>query len=324
MSYTNFPNGITSLGVPVVGGIGGIPLTGNWYFLDYVNGADGNEGTPDNPLKTLAGAHARMTAGNNDVAVIMGDGGTAATQRLSETLAWTKNACHIIGMTAPTGIGQRARIAPVAATTAFANFVTVSASGCIFVNFSVFDGFDTGTTNQIAWTDSGQRNYYWNVQLGGMGDAASAQNTGSRSLKLTGSESTFDTCTIGLDTVTRTVANASLELSGAATRNVFRGCLFPVYTSSATTVIVKTAAAAAIDRFTLFEGCKFLNASGSGSTTMTGVAIMAASAGGYLLFKDCTTVGISSYGYDAATKLQAYVDGAVPTGATTGIAVAAA
>ena len=325
MTLTNFPNGITSFGVPVMGGIGGIPFSGNYFFVDFETGADGNIGTPENPLKTLAGAHDRCTAGNNDVVVIVGDGAATATQRLSATLVWSKNATHIVGMTAPTGIAQRARIAPTAAVAAFASLVSVTASGCAFINFSTFHGFDTGTTSQICWTDSGQRNYYGNVQFGGMGDAASAQNSGSRSLKLSGgSESTFEGCTIGLDTTTRTVANASLELASAATRNVFRKCLFPVQTSSATSLVVITAASSAIDRFTLFDDCSFINNVKSTSTQMTGVAKMAGSAGGLLLFKNSTAVGISSFGYDATTLAQVFVDGAVPTGATTGIAVAAA
>ena len=76
---TNFPNGITSFGVPVLGTIGGLPFTGNYYFVDPVNGADGNEGTPELPLKTLYGALAKCTSGNNDVVVLMGDGTAAGS-----------------------------------------------------------------------------------------------------------------------------------------------------------------------------------------------------------------------------------------------------
>jgi hypothetical protein len=324
MTTTNFPNGITSYGMPVLGGAGGIPFTGNYYFVNYATGADGNDGSASSPMKTLSAAYTRCTSGNNDVVFIVGDGGTAASQRLSATFTWAKNATHLIGVTAPTAIAQRARIAPLAATTAFASFFVVSGSGCMFANFSVFQGFDTGVASSIAWTNSGSRNYYANVQFGGMGDAASAQNAGSRSLKVTGSENTFDGCTVGLDTVTRTAANASLEMSGGTTRNVFRDCLFPTYTSSATSVAIKVPAASDIDRFALFDRCVFINAVESGSTVMTGVVMMAASAGGMVLFKNCTSVGATTYGYDATTNGQAYVDGAVPTGATSGLAVATA
>ena len=126
MALTNFPNGVSSFGVPIIGGIGGIPLTGTWYFVDPLNGSDGNDGlAPSSALQTLYQAHNYMTAGKNDVAYLIGNGGTTATARLSlalaqsidptvtaGTLVWSKNACHLIGEAAPTMVAQRARIAP--------------------------------------------------------------------------------------------------------------------------------------------------------------------------------------------------------------------
>lgn len=334
-------SGLDVAGVPTMG-MGGWPaFTGRWIFVDPVTGSDGNEGTPENPIATLYQAHNLMTAGNNDVAVIVGDGATTGTCRLSKALAqsidptattgtlnWTKNACHIIGMAAPTMVGQRARIAPPSgtytqATFGSGNFIVVSASGCYFSNFSIFNGFSTGGVNQIGWTDSGGRNYYNNVQFGGLGDAASAQDTGSRSLLITGTtgENTFDSCEIGLDTVTRTVANASLEFAAGSPRNTFRGCNFPFQTSAATVLGIITSAAAAIDRWQKFDNCTFINNVKSTSTAMTALATMAASAGGLMLFKNCTCVGIAAFGSDATTLAQQYVDGPVPTAATTGEAI---
>ena len=76
-------SGLEVAGIPTMG-MSGLPLTtGSVYFVDYVNGSDGNSGAADQPLQTLYGAHYKMTAGQNDVAVIVGDGSTAATQRLS-------------------------------------------------------------------------------------------------------------------------------------------------------------------------------------------------------------------------------------------------
>ncbi len=206
------------------------------------------------------------------------------------------------------------------------NLVTVSGTGCIFSNLSLFHAFSTGGNNQICWTDSGGRNAYYNVSFGGAADTASAQSTSSRSLlvTLTG-ESYFERCYIGLDTVTKTVANASLEFSaGTGTgvpRNRFVDCVFPMQTSSATTVYIKVAATQQIDRFQTFDRCMFLNNVLSTSTAMTGVAIIGASSGGGLLFKDCTSVGATAWGYDATSKAQIYTDGPVPTAATTGIAL---
>lgn len=342
MALTNFPNGVTSFGVPMVGGIGGIPLTGTWFFVDPANGSDGNEGTsPDQAFATLYQAHANMTAGQNDVCVLIGNGGTTGTARLSTALAasidssattgtlnWTKNACHLIGVTAPTMVAQRARIAPPSgtytqATFGSGNFVVVTATGCIFQNFSLFNGFSTGGTNQICWTDSGGRNYYNNVQFGGMGDAASAQNTGSRSLKISGTtgENTFVNCVIGLDTVTRTVANASLEFAGGTPRNSFINCTFPFMTSAATPLGIITSDAAAMDRWQQFKDCSFINNVQSTSTTMTVLASLAASSGGMLVYSGQTTlVGITDFG-DTAGLAQSYVSMPASSASAGGIGV---
>lgn len=340
MALTNFPNGVTSFGVPMIGGIGGIPLTGTWFFVDPANGSDSNDGlSPSSALSTLYMAHSKMTAGKNDVCLLIGDGATTGTARLSTalaqtvtssattgTLTWSKNACHLIGVTAPTTVAQRARIAPPSgtytqATFGSGNFVVVSASGCIFQNFSLFNGFSTGGTNQICWTNSGSRNYYNTVNFGGMGDAASAQDTGSRSLKITGSENTFVNCEVGLDTVTRTVANASLEFASGVARNTFLNCNFPFQTSASTPLGIIVSNAAGSDRWQKFDRCTFINNVQSTSTTMSGLSTLAASMGGLLLMKDCTLVGITEFGTDATSRGQIYVDGGTVTAATSGIAV---
>ena len=333
-------SGLEVAGVPTMG-MGGAPLfTGNWYFVDPANGSDGNTGAADNPLATLYMAHAKMTAGQNDVAVLVGNGSTTGTARLSTalaqavdssvtagTLVWSKNACHLIGMTAPTMVAQRARIAPPSgtytqATFGSGNFVTVSAAGCYFANFSLFNGFSTGGTNQICWTDTGGRNFYYNVNFGGMGDAASAQDTGSRSLKISGTgECTFVGCEIGLDTVTRTVANASLEFASGCPRNTFIECNFPFMTSASSPLGIITSAAASMDRWQKFDRCTFINAVQSTSTTMAGLSTLAASSGGLILMKDATLVGITEFGTDATSRGLIYVDGGAPTAATSGIAV---
>ena len=238
MSLTNFPNGITSFGVPVLGTIGGLPFTGDYYFVDPVNGADGNEGSVELPLKTLYGALAKCTAGNNDVVVLIGNGAASGSARLSTALAqeidstattgtlnWNKDATHLIGVCAPTAVAQRARIAPpsgtyTAATFNATSFINVTASGCYFANVSVFCGFSTGNASMIAWTDSGSRNAYSNVNIYGMADAASAGGANARTLKLDGGgEHTFINCTLGGDTVARSAANATIVLAGVTARN---------------------------------------------------------------------------------------------------------
>lgn len=341
MPPTNYPNGISSYGVPVLPGMP--PFTGKAIFVDPATGSDGNRGDSlGRPFASLYKAHASATAGNNDVIYLVGDGGTAATARLSlanaqavdssvsaGTLVWSKNATHLVGICAPATVSQRARIAPPSGTytvTTFgsANFVTVSASGCFFSNISLFNGFSTGGAAQICWTDTGSRNCYNNVHFGGMGDAGSAGDAGSRSLKIGSGgsgEHTFYRCTVGLDTVTRTAANASVEFAGATPRNRFVECVFPFMTSAATPLGIIGTGNGCMDRWQLFENCSFINNIKSTSTVMTVLTTLTtASPGGLILHKGSTLVGITDYG-DTNGLANTYVDGGTVTAATTGIAV---
>lgn len=341
MTLTNFPNGASSFGIPLVGGFGGIPLTGNWYWVNPASGSDGNDGTtPSTAFATLYRAHDKMTSGNNDVCVLVGNGASSGSARLSTalaqtidstvtagTLVWSKSACHLIGECAPTMVAQRARIAPptgVYTVTTFgsANFITVSGSGCIFANISVFNGFSTGGAAQIAWTDNGSRNFYYNVNIFGMADAGSANSTTSRSLKIGSGgsgENTFVNCTVGGDTVTRTAANASLEFAGATPRNQFINCVFPFQGNTAGVIGIVGTGSENMDRHQIFDNCSFVNNVGSTSTTMSGLATLAASSGGLLLMQNCRMVGITEWGTDATSRGQIYVDMAAPDAATGGV-----
>lgn len=332
-------------GVPTMG-IAGAPLfTGTWYWVDPANGYDGNAGTSPgagNAFATLYKAHSVMTAGNNDVCVLVGNGAASGSARLSTalaasvdstattgTLTWSKNACHLIGMTAPTMIAQRARIAPPStytqSTFGSGNFIVISAAGCHFANFSIFNGFTTGGTNQIAMTVSGARNYFFNVDIGGMGDAASAADAGSRSLKIGSGgsgENTFESCYIGLDTITRSAANASVEFAGATPRNVFKNCIFPFMTSASTPLGFIGSGTGCIDRAQYFQNVAFVNMVQSTSTTMAGLGTLPASAGGLLMFDAlCSLTGITEFGTDATTRGQCYVDAAAPSASAGGITV---
>lgn len=324
MTLTNFPNGVSSFGVPVLGGVGGIPLTGTWYFVDPANGSDGNEGTsPEAPLDTLSRAHTLCTAGKNDVVVLIGDGGTTGTARESATLTWSKNATHLIGVTAPTMISQRARIStPTTATTNVNPLMKVTASGCLFANFSLFQGVGQSATDEQLFEVTGSRNYFWNVHFGGMGHANGAARAGSYTLYLNaGSENTFEKCVIGLDTITRSAANASVKLRSAATRNVFLDCMFPMMTSAATPLFIDANAVGSIDRFAWFKRCVFMNAINSTSTAVAGVVSFHVSQGGTVFMDDCSAVGATDW--TASDTDTVKITGAVPNGDTSGMAVSA-
>lgn len=329
-------------GMPVLPGVPA--FTGKAYFVDPAHGSDGNSGRkPSEALATLYAAHSLCTDGNNDVVFLISApiaGATSTgTARLSTaiaktvdssattgTLTWNKNATHLVGITTP-GLYGRARIAPPTGTYTEATFnalpfVVTSGQGGFFANIDIYHGFSTGADGQIALTDSGARNNFYNCAILGMNDAASAQGTSSRSLKLTGGgESTFTNCVIGGDTTARTVANASLELAGGTPRNSFRNCLFPFWGSAAGVLGILGTGNGCMDRWALFDRCWFINNVKSTSTQMTVCAsFTTASPGGMLVFANCNSVGMTKWG-DTNALANSYVSG-VGGAATDGLMLA--
>lgn len=311
MPLTHHPNGVSSFGIPVLGAGPLPPFRGNYWFVDETNGSDGNTGGADAPFKTLAQAQLAAVANNNDVVFLTG------TAHVTATVAWAKDWVHLIGLAAP-GNNKRARISQTGSTV-FTPLVNVTGQGCMFANLATFHGFGNASA-QICWTDAGGRNFYGNVQFLGMGNATAAAQTGGRSLLISGStgENVFEDCVIGLDTVVRSAANASLEFTGGSPRNVFRNCVFQADASAATALHL-TIGVGGIDRYALFDRCTFLNSIDSGGTAMTVGAVVNAAAGGSVLLQDCSSLGATVF----ATAGPIYVTGAVPTGNTTGLAVAA-
>ena len=331
---TTFADGVFQYGgVPVTAGVP--PLFGRYgeaFFVDPVNGSDGNDGkSPSRPLASLYRAHYLMTAGQNDVCYLIGNGAASGSVRLSlanalaaqgssetaattGTLTWSKSACHLIGVSAP-GTNSRARIATptgtyTQATFNAADFVTVSASGCYFSNVSLYQQFSTGAAGEICLDVTGDYNVFDNVFLGGLQSAAAAQGTTGRVLKIaSGDENWFRNCQIGTDTVARTAANAAIEFASAAARNRFTNCVIPSYLTGGGTaaLAILGTGAGCMDRFQLFERCSFINAvQSTGATMAVAASLTSASAGGMLLFKDCDSVGITKWG-DTIALSKSYV-----------------
>ena len=318
------------MGVPTMG-MAGLPLvTGRVIFCDAVNGNDGNNGGGEDPVQTLTQAYSMMTDGNNDVVVIVGDGSTAATQRLSSTLTWAKDACHLVGMTAPNMFNKRARISTATGATTNVNpLIEVSAQGCLFSNFSIFQGVGQSATDEQCLLVSGQRNAFYGVDIQGIGAAAGAARAGSYNLKLYGgSENLFAGCTIGTDTIARGAANSNVLIrknasNVASTRNVFLNCIFPMLASAATPVFIDANESGGMDRFALFSGCWFLNAINSTGTALTAAVAFHASQGGTIII-DATTGGcVGANDWTASDTATVKIRGPVPNGDTSGMAVSA-
>jgi hypothetical protein len=312
MTLTNFPNGISSFGVPV----GGLLTNGKPYFVKpgtLAGGDDGFDGRGiDTPLATCSQALSLMTTGANDVAYLLSSSATAinTSDSLSATLTWSKDLAHLIGINAGNNISQRSRIAALSTATgaSIAPLVEVSGNGCRIENIQFIS--ECASANAIGCVlVSGQRNHFVNCHFAGA--ATTTQDVaGAYSLKVTGSENLFEDCVIGLDTISRATATYEMYMSGAATRNIFRNCKIITYAGHNTMTWLTTATT--LDRFTIFENCLFVNAVNSAATTMSqGFGI--GHTGGSIILKGCTLVGATAsetsasgyVWYDAATSVKA-------------------
>ena len=303
----------------------GIGNAGRIMYLEPVAGLDASAepDNPDKPYRTLAAAYAACVAGKNDVVRLVSNGASTSTARVDTAFTWAKNATHLIGDTAPVRYGQRARIAPTTTTVGAAgnkDYMTVSASGCVFQNVQIWAGFATGIAATIALAVSGSRNLFKRMQVAGHADAASAQDTASASLALSGSENLFEQCVFGTDTVLRTVLNSTVLFSGGAARNHFDDCTFAMWTSATTALHLQVRAANAngADRETVFNKCRFLNALNiTSAVTLAAVCKSIASGiNGYFLMQDCVRVA-TDWGTDSTSLALIQVCGP-GTGGTAG------
>jgi len=273
-----------------IAGMIGLPHVGNVYYVDPTSGSNSDSGTSHTAaFATIAAAYSAMTADQDDVVIIAG---TGSTGRTTETAAvtWAKRRTHIVGNGPVRTFNARNGIGLYASNTASA-FV-ISATNCSFSNISFAAFGDTDVAVEV----TASYNTFNNVHFQGIGNTTPAGETGARSLLITGcGENEFNNCTIGLDTVTRTVANASLELTGSCPRNIFRGCYFPIYTSSADAVFVKSDTGNAHERFLVFENCLFNNPTTGSSTTMTVAMDLSSTGNGTVFLKDSWLRGCTDW-----------------------------
>ena len=236
----------------------GLPMGpySNVYYVDAANGDDDNTGkSPYKPLKTLTEAEDKCTTNQHDVvAIISGASGI----NLTETLTWDKSYTHLVGLCAPTMVGQRARIFGHEDNDDVTPLINITGSGCVFKNLYAFNGIDdAGCLINVQVT--GDRNYFENVHFAGGGHASNAIDGGA-SLKLDAAyECTFRGCTIGVDTVAAATGMAGVIVDTQSGRNIFEDCNFTMYAGHAGAKFVEIADNDGFDRYLIFKNCLFIN-----------------------------------------------------------------
>jgi len=301
--------------------VNGLFTTGPVHFIKPSTGSNNNRGKqPDDAVATLAKGLSLTTADKNSLVYLVSEDNSASgtTARISlATFDWNKDGTKLIGVASGGMIGSRARISNTADATDVSPLMTWSASNGSMQNIHVFYGeADAGDLGCFSVT--GDRNYFKNCHFAGIGDATQ-DAAGAYSLLVTGDENLFEDCVIGLDTIGRgSAANSELLMSGTATRNIFRRCIFLTYADAATHqfLIIGTLG---IDRWVLFDDCTFINAVDAGATGMTEAFDLATTIGGSVLLKDCALFGATEW--EAGDTGEILIVGASGIAATSGIGI---
>ena len=182
MSIQNFPSGITSFGVPVIGAQGIPATTGKYFFVSSVTGSNSNPGkNPNTPVATIASAVAKCTANKADVVVVMP--GHAETLASAGALTVNKAGVTIIGLGTGslrptlTWSATDSTLAVTAANVTISNCITtisidevvsmfnITGANCLIdrVDFQPYGAL--GATGQaLQWLTSGTAAHYLTIQ----------------------------------------------------------------------------------------------------------------------------------------------------------------
>jgi len=139
MGITHFPNGVSSFGVPVLGGSSGLipQTTGDYFFVDD-SGSNANDGKdPDHPFADLDYAIGETTSDHGDVIILMPGHAESAT-----AIAADKAGLTIVGL------GHGEAMPTITGTTGNADLIDVTVDSVVFRNIKLVGGA-SGTTALI-------------------------------------------------------------------------------------------------------------------------------------------------------------------------------
>lgn len=322
MGLTNFPNGITSFGAPITGE--GIPVTeGTIYYVDYGAGNDGNKGTDLNkPLKTIATAYGKATTNNNDIICLLG----SDTHVLTEMLTVSKNRVHFIGLDAGGRYyGQGAKVS-LGVTTAATDIAALKNTGVrnTFKNIK-FISNNTKAESLYSVVEGGEYAIYDGCEIYKSTDL---DVTGAAELVQNGDSPLFKNCTIGstANAISGAIVRANVLLTkevagtGKVSRDaIFENCYFWKRASNVANRFFYGANATDVERMLHIKGCTFFNTKLAAALPAQCVELAAEQTQGFVLIDGCTSINNTKL----STTTGVYIQGVVPTYATSGISVAA-
>lgn len=318
MGLTNFPHGITSFGIPIMGG-GGIPfVTGNVFFVDYRNGDDTNPGTKDNPFKTLSAAHDACTSNNGDLIIIDGDSTVVETAMID----FSKSRITVVGSNGFHHFGQAAKVS-IGVTIDTDDIALIKNTG-VRNNFIGIKFISDNTLTQALYTfaEGGEYTTFINCEF--YKSTHLDSSTASEFLH-NGDSAQFYDCTFGSSAnqtggIRANVLLTRETLTGKVCRDTyFQNCIFLGKADDTDKVFVYGANATDVERMLLMKNCTFMHNKLGAGTPAHAVGFGAAQTEGTVLLQDCASVDCTVM---AQAAVGIYVAGAVPAFATTGVATA--
>lgn len=324
MGITNFPNGLSSFGIPVMGG-GGIPATpGNVIFVDYGNGDDGRSlksNTAQRAFKTIAKAYDLATTNKDDVIVLVG----SSSHALTEMLTVAKNRVHFVGIDGSYGrfYGQNAKIS-LGVTTAATDIGTILNTGVrnSFHNIK-FTNANTVAQGIYCVVEGGEYAVYDRCEIYKETDL---NETTASEMVMNGDSCQVINCTIGssanllVGDIIRANVRITKGIAGAgkvARDVIFENCRFLKKAAGTASAYFYAANATDVERMFHIKNSLFYNSKLASGDPAQCVVAASAQTEGDILIDNCTSINNTKL----STSTGVAIAGPVPTYATTGIAV---
>lgn len=319
---TNFEHGLASYGVPVYGDLA-LAGTGNRYWVNYTTGNDATaakSNSKDRPWKTIAKAYSAVETNKDDMIILHG----SASHVLTEMLTVSKNRVHFRSADPALRMyGQNAKIS-MGVTSAATDLGVILNTGVrnSFENIK-FTSANTKDESLYTFLEGGE---YTKFDYCEFYKGTDLDQTTAAEFVCNGDSAQFYRCTFGsiADAQTGTTIRPSVLLtagvagSGKVSRDViFDDCLFWKSAGHVNGRHVYGANATDIERMMLFNNCVFINSKIAAAVPAQCVATGSSLTVGQVLLNNCASINNTKL----TTTTGMFVTGAVPTAATTGIAV---
>jgi len=303
----------------------GINTFGSVFWVDATNGSDENDGlSKDMAFQTIATAYAATTSGAHDVILLSANAAHAQTVMLNIT----KSRVHFVGLglrEGAYGMGARARVTLGDSTTA-ADIAVLKNTG-VGNTFSgiKFDSSSTVAASLYAVAEGGEYSVYNGCEFYKSTDL---DETAAAEVLNNGDSAQWLNCYFG--STANIVADNKIRPNMLLTRetitgkvcrdNIIDNCVFAVKAGGTEAVRIYGANANDVERMLLVKNSVFLSNILGAATPAHAVGFGAAQTQGTVLLKNCTSVDHTVM-KEAAVAV--YIDGAVPTHNTSGVAVTA-